>query len=102
MEKHDLAPILAKVYVTVRQQLEMTLELTKGIRAILETLTERDPSFAMAYAKALENVESGELGQQSAQGLAAIDRTIELIKLVSFSHLGGCRISLAAYFFLAT
>lgn len=80
MDQKELGPILAKVYLALRQQLEMTLELTMSLQATRDALQERIPAFESLYAEKLLAVQNGELGQQKTQALAQYDQVIGVIK----------------------
>jgi DNA-binding FadR family transcriptional regulator len=81
MEKQELAPILAKVYLMIRQYAEMALELSNGHKALLDALCERDPNLALVYMKHLEDIQTGEQGQGNALLFAAFDQAIAAVKL---------------------
>jgi hypothetical protein len=80
MKKSDLAPMMAKTYVAIRQHLEMSLELTCGLKAVIDVLEDRNPGFALAYTDKLQEIKEGELGKRMAADLAAIDQVIEAMR----------------------
>ena len=84
MEKQELGPILAKVYVAIRQNLEMTLELTVSTRATLLALQECSPGFREAYARHYQAVQNGELGRSNAQAIQQFDQAAALIRTGHF------------------
>ncbi len=79
MEKQELGPILTKIYVAIRQNLEMTLELTVGTRASLLALQECVPEFQEAYARHYQALQTGELGRSNAQAIQQFDQVVALI-----------------------
>lgn len=79
MKKSDLAPIMAKTYVAIRQQLEMSLELTCGLKAVVDTMEDRNPGFALAYTEKLQEIKE-DLGKRMAADLAVIDQVIEAMR----------------------
>jgi len=84
MEKQELGPILAKVYVAIRQNLEMTLELTSSAEATLLALQECVPGFQGAYARQYQALQNGELGRNNAQAIQQFDQVVALIRKGQF------------------
>ena len=84
MNKQELGPILAKVYVAIRQNLEMTLELTVSTKAALLALQESVPDFQEAYARHYGATQTGELGRSNEQALQQFDQVVELIRAGQF------------------
>lgn len=80
MKKSDLAPIMAKTYVAIRQQLEVSLELTCGLKAVIDVLEDRNPGFALAYTEKLQEIKEDDLGKRMAADLAVIDQVIEAMR----------------------
>jgi hypothetical protein len=80
MDRSELAPLLARLYNTSREQLDMTLKLTCGLRAAIEVLDEVQPGFGEAYRERFESLKCGELGKQEGKGLAAFDEMIGRLK----------------------
>lgn len=80
MNKTDLGSILARLYETSREQLEITVELMCGLTAAIEVMQTRDPGFSEAYRARLHALQCGELGKAKTQKLAAIDQMSESLK----------------------
>jgi hypothetical protein len=80
MDKQELGSILAKVYVAIRQNLEMTLELTVSTRAALLALQECVPEFQEVYARQYKATQTGELGRSNAQAIQQFDQVVALIR----------------------
>jgi hypothetical protein len=80
LDKTDLGSILARLYETSREQLNMTLELVCSLRAAIEAMQASDPGFSDAFRTRLEALHCDELGKVKAQKLAVFDQMIERLK----------------------
>jgi predicted outer membrane protein len=84
MDKQELGPILAKVYIAIRQNLEISLELTVSARATILALQECVPGFQEAYARHYQATQTGELGRSNAQAIQQFDQAAALIRTGHF------------------
>jgi hypothetical protein len=84
VEKYELAPVLSRVYIGQRTQLEMIQQLTLSLGALKGALEILVPGFAEGYAKEFEALRDGELGQKIAKDLQAFDQILGTLRSGQF------------------
>ena len=80
MDREDLGPILAKVYVAIRQNMEANMELALSVQATILALEEQFPGFQAVYGKHFQGLRRGEPGERNAGALRQFDQVVDLIR----------------------